>query len=110
LVGFDSESHLAMRLLAIVLVWDDMRLRQLARWHHRVLAMRSIILVHVHCKHGVLDVSDWAIGLYATPLLQRAPRLIHRGCTRRVPAGRKRRIGESGTCRARSTAFLQGDP
>ena len=60
-------------------------------------AMRSIILVHVHCKHGVLDVSDWAIGLYATPLLQRAPRLIHRGCARRVPAGRKRRIGESGT-------------
>ena len=32
-------------------------------------AMRSIILVHVHCKHGVLDVSDWVIGLYAMPLL-----------------------------------------
>ena len=32
--------------------------------------MRPIILVHVHCKHGVLlDVNDWVIGLYVTPLL-----------------------------------------
>ena len=57
LVGFDSESHLTMRLLAMVVVWDICACGSL-RVGIIAFAMRSIILVHVHCKHGVLDVSD----------------------------------------------------